>query len=117
MFSFFQNHVADVIEGNEHAWVDNVIKCQVLPVPNVNDQKELENLGVVFKSNIPEPFKYETKRFVAVDLPSGWKYVPGLPDRRNIDLVNSQGQVIAKLFVKMGGYDNFASISILHEKH
>jgi hypothetical protein len=110
---FLRDPTVGVIERNENAWVDKAIKAQVLPIPGVEDQKKLEKHGVVFKAKLPKPFKYEESRFVAVDLPSGWKYKTGSPDRKNIDLVNSEGLTIAKLFIKMGGYDNFASIYVL----
>ena len=108
-----KDHETNVLMFNENAWVDKVIEDQVLPIPSIADRKKLEKSGVVFKSQLPPRFKYEGNRFVAVDLPSGWKYTPEYIDRRHITLIDSQGTKVATLFVKMGGYDQSASINVL----
>lgn len=106
---FYSRHEADVIESDEQYWADKVKKMKMLPKPSDEQKKTLEEMGVRFGELEEEQGVYFYNNCV---FPSGWSYEQNYRDGRHMILNNGSGTAVATIFVKLGGYDCFASIIV-----
>ena len=111
MANWYQQHVSDVIEGNEQAWSSKVCHNDVLPK---SAEKYLDKLLKIGAKQVPLPdgFKYDGDYFTGIKLPDGWQKRADGRDGRHIVVYDNFNQKRATMFVKYGGYDRFTSFSL-----
>ena len=109
-FDYIAQHEANVVEGNEIAWGKKCVDRSWLPKPkNEETIKNFQKYGIDYEECEDQP-----QYLVKVKLPQGWKISVGsYPNHRNVRLLDQQGTLKANCIVKIGGYDQFTSISFV----
>lgn len=102
--SWFEDHVADVIESNERHWAQKCINENLLPVPNEKQTIQLCELGII----IGDKYKDESRLCHAI-----CQHSKKSQDHRNFCVITDQFKEVVSVFVKLGGYDLVADLFIL----
>ncbi len=79
-----------------------------LPTPSSEDKERLEQYGVIFHAQVDnDPY------FQYVTLPEDWSKQEVQGHNHQSQLIDEQGNVLAKMFYKAVPYDYFAKIELI----
>jgi len=103
---WFVQRDADVTESNESRWIKRCMQETLLPKPADQETVEkLQKMGIVFVKQYED-----TPKLWYVTLPLNWQIVG--QSRRGLQLLDETNKVIAAVIVKMGGYDDYVSLTL-----
>lgn len=110
---FWTQHEANCIEAGERHHAER-LGCEgsvLIPTPSAAQKAKLEARGVRV-GDVQEEGPGDVSLSDAV-LPEKWTLTQSSPnDPRHRVIKDAAGVVVASIFIKMGAYDNYASINL-----
>ena len=91
------------IVAREAAQVKLSQRKNLLPIPNEETRKGLEELGFVFGEK-------HDRVLINVAFPEGYKHVTESRDPRHGTVVGPDGKAVASVFLKNSGYDYYGNL-------